>query len=74
MIDLLALKKDIKKRLKDELEYTMYKYCYDSVDAPYDLDLLYDFKYKLDDDIDEIVENAITKMEVEILRVPKVYE
>ena len=52
----------------------MYKYCYDSVDAPYDLDLLYDFKYKLDDDIDEIVENAITKMEVEILRVPKVYE
>ena len=74
MIDLLALKKDMKKRLKDELQCAMYKYYYDSVDAPCDLDLLYDFKYKLDDDIDEIVENAITKMEVEILRVPEVYE
>ena len=74
MIDLLALKKDMKKRLKDELQCAMYKYYYDSVDAQCDLDLLYDFKYKLDDDIDEIVENAITKMEVEILRVPKVYE
>lgn len=74
MIDLLALKKDIKKRLKDELQCAMYKWYYDSVDAAYDLDLLYDFKYKLDDDIDEIIENAITKMEVEILRDPKVYE
>lgn len=74
MIDLLALKKDIKKRLKDELQCAMYKWYYDSVDAPYDLDLLYDFKYKLDDDIDEIIENAITKMEVEILRDPKVYD